>query len=109
MSLQCFQSSNLTFALIGFVVEISSKLRVTRIVSGSPKVISVAHWIYLFRLGRRYNTKRTLTPYIIFPVSGQVVYSYQYGHHRLNSSLLRTSEGCLASNTQKYTLSLWYF
>ena len=43
MSLQYFQSSNFIFALVGFVVEISSKLRVPDIVYGSPKVIYVAH------------------------------------------------------------------
>ena len=57
MSLQCFQSSNLTFALVGFIVEIYSKLKGPEIVSGSPKVIYVAHWIYLSRLGRRHDAK----------------------------------------------------
>ena len=47
MYLQCLKPSNLTFALVGFVVEIYSKLRVPEIVSGSSKVISVSHWIYL--------------------------------------------------------------
>ena len=91
ISLQCFQSSNLTFALVGFVVKISSKLRVPEMFSGSPKVIPVAHWTYLSRLGRRDVAKRTLFPYIIYPVSGQVMYLYQSGHHQLNSSLLQTS------------------
>ena len=99
ISLQCFQSSDVTFALVGFVVENYLKLRGPEFFSGYPKVISVAHWIYLSRLGRRDGAKRTLLPYIIYAVSGQVVYSYQYDHHRLNLSLLRTSEGCLASNT----------
>ena len=80
MSLQYFQSSNLPFALVGSVVDISSKLRGPEIVSGFPKVIYVAHWIYLSLLGSRDGSKRTLSPYIICPVSGQVMYSYQSGH-----------------------------
>ena len=96
--LQCLQSSTLTFALAGFVVEIYSMLRGPEIVSGSPKVIYVSHWIYLSWLGRREGVNRTLLPYIICPVSGQVVYLYQSGHHGLNFSLLRTSEGCLSRN-----------
>ena len=48
MSLQFFQASNLTFALVEFVVEIYSKLRGSEIVSGSPKVIFFTHWIYLY-------------------------------------------------------------
>ena len=107
MYLQCFQYSNLTFSLVGFVVDISSKLRGPEIVSGYPRVISVAHWMYLSQLGRRDGAKRTMLAYIIFSVSGQVVYSHQSGHHKLNSSLLQTLCGCLSMNTQKYTLSLW--
>ena len=101
MSLQCLQYYNLTFAFVGFVVEIYSKLRSPEIVSEYPKVIYVAHCIYLSWLGRRDGAKRTLSPYIICPMSGQVVYSYQYGHHPMNLSLLRTSEGWLSRNTQK--------
>ena len=69
--------------------------------SGSLKAIYVDHWIYLSQLGRHDSAKRTLSPYMIYPVSGKVVYSYQSGHYRLNFSLSKTSEGCLASNTQK--------
>ena len=43
MSLECFQSSNLTFVLVGFVVEISSELNGLEIVSGSPRLMSVSH------------------------------------------------------------------
>ena len=100
MSLQCSQYSNLTFALVVFVVDISSKLRGPEIVSGFTKVISVDHRIYLYLLGRTDGAKRTLLTYIICPVPGQVVYSYQFDHHRLNLSLLRTPEGNLARNTQ---------
>ena len=90
MSLQCFQYLNLTISLFGFIVDLSSELKGLEIVSGSPRVISVAHRIYLSQFGRRDGAKRTLLPYTIYPVSGQVMYSYQYGHHQLNSSLLRT-------------------
>ena len=81
VSLQCFQSSNLTFVLVGFVVETSSKFRCPEIISRSPKVVSVARWVFLYQLGRRDGVKRTLLPYIIYPVSGKVVYSYQSVHH----------------------------
>ena len=99
MFLQCFQSLNLTFALVGFVVKISIKLRGSEFVSGYTKLISVANWVYVSQLERRDGMKINLSPYIICPVSGQVLYSYHSGHYLQNSSFLRTSEGCLARNT----------
>ena len=83
MYMQCLQSLNFTFALVGFAVEFSSKLNGPGFISRSPRVISVAHWIYLSLLGKHYITMRNLLPYIICPVSVQVVYSYQYDLRRL--------------------------
>lgn len=54
---------------------------------------SSVHCIYL-PVGMTGGRKRTRSPYIISFVVLHLLYQYQSGHHRTNSSLLSLSVGC---------------
>ena len=68
----------------------------------SVRLISVAHCTYFMLSGVTPGLNKMRSPYIIVFEIGHVVYSYQSGHHWLNSSLFLLSPGCLAKKIPKY-------